>query len=150
MFTACILQSLCCHNFSFFFNILSILFQVIALSVVGLVVVVVAMVIMIRTLGTMILHQVGNWNFSSSLQLIYTKQKQNINIQSSNCSPTDRNITKAETGAGATWLSSSVIFRPKILYIYLFVQTCSSFQIVADNVVCDRNKYLFQNLFLVI
>jgi len=33
-------------------------FQVIALSVVGLVVVVVAMVIMIRTLGTMILHQV--------------------------------------------------------------------------------------------
>ena len=32
--------------------------QVIALSVVGLVVVVVAMVIMIRTLGTMILHQV--------------------------------------------------------------------------------------------
>merc|ERR1719384_2827240 len=34
-------------------------FQVIALSVVGLVVVVVAMVIMIRTLGTMILHQTG-------------------------------------------------------------------------------------------
>lgn len=34
-------------------------FQVIALSVVGLVVVVVAMVIMLRTLGTMILHQTG-------------------------------------------------------------------------------------------
>jgi len=34
-------------------------FQVIALSVVGLVVVVVAMVIMIRALGTMILHQTG-------------------------------------------------------------------------------------------
>ena len=42
----------------FLLNILSVPPQVIALSVVGLVVVVVAMVIMIRTLGTMILHQV--------------------------------------------------------------------------------------------
>ena len=41
------------------FNFLSIPLQVIALSVVGLVVVVVAMVIMLRTLGTMILHQVS-------------------------------------------------------------------------------------------
>ena len=82
MFTACILQSLCCHNFSFFFNILSILFQVIALSVVGLVVVVVAMVIMIRTLGTMILHQVGNWNqfLCSPTDFYISCLKQNINI----------------------------------------------------------------------